>query len=544
MANLKNQRSRKGVLILFIALPIIAMALFAILWFIDFGGEDISLLDLWQSKGVADTLTGLSEVTVAVLGIALTVVAIIVELAAHRYTPRITDLFIRDRTNQLAMSFFVFTSLLVLWVNMSLYGPHPPGAMMIGAGVAMTLSLLTLLPYFGYILEFLTPTRVIAHIEDKSVDAIKKVAERGQRSIDSARQELIDGVEQLGDMALNSVDKKDKAIAIASLNALANLAEASLVHKKKLPEPWFDAEPLAAGDQDFVALHKAMLRTLPTRKTWVEMKIFRQYQSIFADATTNRMPDIGHLVAIHTRRIAGLAGATSDIHVVRMAMRFLNTYLRAAINAKDVRSAYNLLNEYRMLAEGLLVRRFEPLLMEVAGYLKFYGQLAFNQNLPFILETAAYDLCTLLERAHRIDVDCHDDLLDLFLDVDREPEGGPIQETSLRGVRKAQVKLATHYLVHEDIAHARYIFEDMQEERTERLSSIRDELESIVEPEYWEVSDRGANFDYLPPDRRKTLEDFFSWFVAEETEPTQRSEFGERRRRRRTERTRTPTKMN
>ena len=33
-----------------------------------------------------------------------------------------------------------------------------------------------------------------------------------------------------------------------------------------------------------------------------------------------------------------------------------------------------------------------------------------------------------------------------FLDVDREPEGGKIQEASLFGVRKAQIKLATNYL--------------------------------------------------------------------------------------------------
>ena len=35
----------------------------------------------------------------------------------------------------------------------------------------------------------------------------------------------------------------------------------------------------------------------------------------------------------------------------------MNTYLRAALNARDVRTAYNVLNQYRQLAEALLAAR-------------------------------------------------------------------------------------------------------------------------------------------------------------------------------------------
>jgi hypothetical protein len=30
--------------------------------------------------------------------------------------------------------------------------------------------------------------------------------------------------------------------------------------------------------------------------------------------------------------------------------------------------------------------------------------------------------------------------------------------------------------------------------------------------EFWEVSDRGVNFDYLSPDRKAKMLDFFDWF--------------------------------
>ena len=58
-----------------------------------------------------------------------------------------------------------------------------------------------------------------------------------------------------------------------------------------------------------------------------------------------------------------------------------------------------------------------------------------------------------------------------------------LQEQSLRGVRKAQIKLATYYLVADAQKYARRIYEDMRSEKQERLNSIRSELLAIVDPE-------------------------------------------------------------
>ncbi|UCE87941.1 MAG: hypothetical protein JSU66_06535 [Deltaproteobacteria bacterium] len=53
---------------------------------------------------------------------------------------------------------------------------------------------------------------------------------------------------------------------------------------------------------------------------------------------------------------------------------------------------------------------------------------------------------------------------------------------------------------------------DMARERPERLASIRDELLAEQRSQYWEITDRGVNFAYLPPDRRAKLAEFFAWF--------------------------------
>ena len=254
-----------------------------------------------------------------------------------------------------------------------------------------------------------------------------------------------------------------------------------------------------------------MVRALSARKTWVEMKILRQYQGVFG-ASLHRLRDVNHLVGIHTRRIALLAMNYGDEHSVQLSIRFLNTYLRATINGRDVRSAYNLLNEYRLLTEQALAASRHDDVDTLANHFRFYGQLAFKSQLAFVLEIVAYDLCTVLEQAHTHNAPCHDALLTLFLDLDREPEGAGSQESSLRGVRKAQVKLATFYLVHGAVDNARRIYEDMRSEKVDRLKSIRDELQAVKDVEYWEVVDRGINFDYLDEARRAQLATFFGWF--------------------------------
>ncbi len=490
----------------------LASIVFGALWLADVGLT--SPLAVWTAPEAADAMQSFGEVTVGVLGVAITVVAIIVELAANRYTPRITELFVRDTVNASVMGFYVITCVLVVWVNVSVGGAATPWAMPLVAMALVTTSLLSILPYFAYVFHFLTPDEVIRRIQQAATDEVEALAE-GRTSVEAARSAVIRAIEQLGDIAMASVDKKDKPLTLSAVEALATAAHGSIVLKRRLPEGFFDTRPLVRNDQDFIALHEDMVHVVAERRTWVEMKILRQYQSVFGEAV-NRMRDVNHLIAIHTRRVAMWAVENDDPHGRRLAVRFLNTYLRATLNARDVRSAYNLLNEYRLLAEAGLVHEDTELVVEIAEYIKFYGQTAFGMQLAFLLETAAYDLCMLIEQASFRGSIAHDRLLAIFLELDREPDAdGTPQEASLRGVRKAQIKLATHYLgldTEEGTAYARRIHDDMRLEKRERLTSIRHELERVQDSEYWEVSDRGINFEWLPPERRARLATFFGWF--------------------------------
>ena len=52
----------------------------------------------------------------------------------------------------------------------------------------------------------------------------------------------------------------------------------------------------------------------------------------------------------------------------------------------------------------------------------------------------------------------------------------------------------------------------MEEERPERLALVRNELLHETHRTYWEFTDRGVNFAYLPPELRPQLDEFFARF--------------------------------
>ncbi len=239
------------------------------------------------------------------------------------------------------------------------------------------------------------------------------------------------------------------------------------------------------------------------------------------------MKDLCCLIAINTRRMGEAAGERGDLYTLDLTIKFFNTYLRAVINASDVRTAYNILHQYRKLAEFTVTIRDgeepmpdpslasgDPLSsrgLNIAKHMRYYGGVAFQRGLTFITEVVAHDIGALCEKAFRSSSDCHDKLLATFLKVDDSVESGK-DETALRGVRRAQIKLAVAYLVLGSRASALDIQRDMAEEPHSRLISLRWELESLQGSEFWEVNDRGGKFDYLGPREKEQLPLFFSWF--------------------------------
>jgi hypothetical protein len=196
-------------------------------------------------------------------------------------------------------------------------------------------------------------------------------------------------------------------------------------------------------------------------------------------------------------------------------MRFFNTYLRFSMRAGDLRSAYYVQHQYRLLAESALSAGNIEAAREIGNALLEYSMFAFEIDEPFLLQVGAYELGELVAHAAETESPAVDDLLDIFLHFDRESVGlESLLEETLSAVRREQVSLAAYFLHKGDEARARKIHADMIGENPERLAAVRRNIDAATDEQYNEFSDRGVNFAWVAPERRAQLDRFYSWFES------------------------------
>ena len=298
----------------------------------------------------------MAQVVAAVLGIVITVVSIVVQLAATRYTSRIADMFFRDRTNLGVMGFFVVACIDAVWVDLRVAhrlraaGDH---RLHDDAGHR---SLLILVPYFAYVFDFLDPERVVGRIQQQAVAAALDAARRSAgdaRAAPAARaRRRRAALRHRGERR----SQKDKVIASGAVDAMRRLRSTTCAEKKAVHAEWFAIGDALRANPDFVSLADESLEDLARKRIWLEWKVLRQYQrsSTRRSARCRRSPTSSPSTPATSARRRSPAG---DGEVLALAVKFINTYLRATLNGADVRTAYNVLNQYRQLAETLLAAR-------------------------------------------------------------------------------------------------------------------------------------------------------------------------------------------
>ena len=459
---------------------------------------------------LSESLATATGVMLAILGIAITVVAIIVELAANRYNHRITTLFIREPVNIIVMGFFVITTIVCFWATTTL-AEAPQEAVLPRASFLLTiilvvLSLLIILPYFAYVLSFVSPLNMILRIQTAAEDAMALASENFEVALVERVNEAVD---ELQDVVRSAMEHSDRAIAMAGIDALAKLVDNYQEFRPKLPSEWFEVRGSIENDPDFISLEPFALAQIEEDTTWFEVKVCRQYLLLMV-LSSMHMRDISYLIAINTRRMA-IDAASDNRPLLQLCIRCFNSYLRCTINARDQRTSYYLLNQYRLLAEALTLDEDASFVEEIARHFQFYGQLAFGMGQSFLLEVAAYDVMRLVENSARSGAQNLDSLLELLLGFDREIKE-ETEEESLLAVRRAQIQAATMFLDMGDAERARRIADDLAGESVDRLERIRSQLMSEDRAQYWELTDRGITFAYLEPQRRVHLESLFEWF--------------------------------
>jgi hypothetical protein len=469
----------------------------------------------FDENHITDAVSALGAMIAGVLGIVITVVSVVVQLSAERYTG-VARMFLRDRINMGVMGYYVVACCCGVLVSLSVHEGFVPRATLVAMMCATMFGLLLMAPYFAYVFWFLEPTNIITRIRALALVAFRSGAESSRvASVEEAQAQVLQAMEELTDIVSNSIEGKDKIIASGAVDAIKDFTVGYLEQKSATPARWFELGPQIRMNPDVVALDPEARDDLISKRTWVEWKAMRQYLGIYNEAL-EAMPDINHLIAIDTRYIAEAAVRLGDEETLLLTLRYMNSYLRSTLNARQVRTAYNVLNQYRYLLEGLMKGGYGKVAATAVEQLKYYGYVSYDMKLPFVTETIAYDVSSLCETANRLRLPEEDKLLHTFLQLDRETKS-QAEEQSLKGVRKAQIKLAAYYLTVDDRARARTIYRDMEADPTESLLAIRDELLRVETKDFWEIIDRGRNFDFMPPEQKAAMLRFFAWFRGEDS---------------------------
>jgi hypothetical protein len=473
------------------------------------GGNAVGRFVRFEPQLISDALSGLAGMTAAVLGIVITVVSLLVQLTSDRYTG-VARMFLRDRTNVAVMAYYVITCVVGVFLSLALHSEFVPRVTVFAMMIATGFGIVIMLPYFAYVFRFLEPVNLIARIQaDVASDVIAVATTRDPDAIVEGQAPAIAALEELTDITSNSISGKDKIIASRAVDAIKDFVIAHLAVKRRAEPLWFSIGERIRGNPDFVAMDPESLRELEAEHTWLEWKALRQYLGIYAEAQSD-MPDINYLIAIDTRYIGEAALERGDHAVVELSFRFMNSYLRAALNARAVRTAYNVMNQYRLLVETMIKAGADAMAIEGVRHMIYYGRTSYDMQLGFVTETVAYDVSALCELSHAQGHgrDLDDKMLGMFLELD-QPLRAKRQEAGLQGIRKAQIKLACYYLAVGADDRANRIATDMAGEDRDRLKVIREQLGRVESKEFWEVIDRGRNFEYMPPRQRQQMDKFF-----------------------------------
>jgi hypothetical protein len=501
------------------ALAVLSLGIFAALYLLDHyltGGHTDVVPDhplaryfLFDPQGVSDAASALGGLVAAVLGIVITVVSIVVQLSSGKYAG-VAAKFFNDRTNQAVLGFYVVACVLGVWLSVSVRGDYVPRAAIIAMLGITTLGLVLMAPYFAYVFWFLEPENIIGGIRREAAAHVAIGGSTGDELVASRMQASVVGaLEEFTDIASGAINGKDKIIASRAVDALKDLCVGYIQRKRGHSASWFRLGTAIRRNPAFVAMDPESRVDLEQRRMWFEWKVLRQLLGIFQEAL-GPMRDVAYLVAIDARYIGEAAGAAGDDEGVALVQRYMNSFMRATLNARDVRTAYNVLNQYRLFVESLLrMKRGDDAITGLA-HMKYYGHVGQELKLNFITETVGFDMADACRLASELGAPEEERFLDHFLDLDRPLARGE-RDAALAGVRKAQAKLGAYYLLRGKTVMAARVRDDMRKEPAGRLRMIRDELLRVESKDFWEIIDRGRNFEYMPGEQRAKLKDFFAF---------------------------------
>ena len=238
-------------------------------------------------------------------------------------------------------------------------------------------------------------------------------------------------------------------------------------------------------------------------RCWAELIALQDLNLAF-EAALIKMPDAVVYVADTIRGIASDAYRREDFPVVDNAVRAFNSNIRFAITHGEPHAVFDVLTQYRVLAEEALGGH-PTLAKDIASNLAYYSGVAKAAGLHFVPELFMYDL-GLLYRAS-VEHQCSSSSMLLEGFAAQSKQLSPHENTFL-----ACAVLVTYSYVIRDIGSAqKSVFRSLIKQfATETIQRATQIIESTDSPRYRELTARQVDLNFVPPslfeDARKDLQ--------------------------------------
>jgi hypothetical protein len=436
-------------------------------------------------RALASSFAGAYNTLIALL---LTFISLAIPITANLYTPKLIEIFIRDRINLFVLcacailaahNLFAFSLSFDQWT-----GQLPFTIAVAGAIVGWLL----LLPYYFYVVSFIDPLTII-HSLSLELDA----AAAHKYSVVVSRQRVNQKIANLGSVLLRAADRADRDVTFDAIKTHVLVAR---VRDVKLRMP---AEFFKVSNDLLVGLSGDATDILSEARIWIEHRIAIQLVLAFK-SVLGKMPDGVSAMAQAVKNAAHEEACRRNDAVFDLLVRVLNCFTREAIKKKENASVFNVVYSYKALVRRLLSDRPEHV-PRLVRYLRFYAEYARVQGLPFIYELVSYELGELTERAYERKAAPARELLDAVLAF------GGVEQSA--GLVKSRAILAGYFLEHGLAQELELVEASLRDVTLAVLEKAKRGILSVQDRVFWELNDRGLNFDFVEPQRRTRVTEVF-----------------------------------
>src|SRR3954468_4389492 len=145
--------------------------------------RDMSWAGINNAK-LVDVLSPMARAYNNVLAMVIATIGLAIPLTSNMHTPKLIEMFLRDRVNRWVLSIMALGAANVLWVD---YMIGPQFAPTIALSIAIFLALVgwaILIPYFFYVVRFVDPSRLITRLRESATQIGKPVPDRERDPLD------------------------------------------------------------------------------------------------------------------------------------------------------------------------------------------------------------------------------------------------------------------------------------------------------------------------------------------------------------------------